>query len=460
MCQPNVRNGSRIRVFLLWCEDIVDEADICARPASQLPDPVTFVVEYERTWGRRRPGSPKTGGTRGKHRDEPESTGMKFSTRAIHAGQEADPTTGATIVPIYATSTYTQNAVGEHKGYDYSRSVNPTRTALETQLAALEDARFCSAFASGMAATSAVMNLLSAGDHVVVGDDLYGGTYRIFSKVYARYGIEFTYVDLADLPAARAALRPNTKMIWAETPTNPLLKLVDIAALAAIRPFGAVLAVDNTFASPYFQSPLALGADIVVHSTTKYIGGHSDAIGGAAIANDSEIATTIKFHQNAVGGVPGPFDAFLLMRGAKTLALRMREHARNAARVADFLSARDDVDRVYYPGLASHPQHDLAKRQMRGFGGMVSFVLRGESERAFAFAKATKLFSLAESLGGVESLVGIPARMTHGSIPQAEREARGISDSLVRLSVGIEDPDDLLDDLRIALDATVASVNH
>ncbi len=383
---------------------------------------------------------------------------MKFSTRAIHAGQGPDPATGATIVPIYQTSTYTQRAVGEHLGYDYSRSVNPTRAALETQLAALEDARYCSAFASGMAATSAVMNLLSAGDHVVVGDDLYGGTYRVFSKVFARYGIGFTYVDFADLAATRAALQPNTKLLWAETPTNPLLRLVDITALAALRPSGALLAVDNTFASPYFQSPLELGADIVVHSTTKYIGGHSDAIGGAAMSNDGDVAQTIKFHQNAVGGVPGPFDAFLVMRGAKTLALRMREHERNAALVADFLVSRDDVERVYYPGLATHPQHDLAARQMRGFGGMVSFVLRGDAERTFAFAKATKLFSLAESLGGVESLVGIPARMTHGSIPQAEREARGISDSLVRLSVGIEDPGDLLDDLRHALDTTDARV--
>ncbi len=383
---------------------------------------------------------------------------MKFSTRAIHAGQDPDPTTGATIVPIYQTSTYTQTGVGEHRGYDYSRSVNPTRSALQTQLAALEDARFCCAFASGMAATSAVMNLLSAGDRVVVGDDLYGGTYRIFSKVFSRYGIAFEYVDMTDLAATRAAIGPGTKMIWVETPTNPLLKLVDIAALAASKPPGCVLVVDNTFASPYFQSPLSLGADVVVHSTTKYIGGHSDAIGGAAITSDAALHETIAFHQNAVGGVPGPFDAFLLMRGAKTLALRMREHARNAAIVADFLTTRDDVERVIYPGLASHPQHELAKRQMRGFGGMLSFVPRGDEARAFAFARATTLFSLAESLGGVESLVGVPARMTHGSIPKAEREARGISDSLVRLSVGIEDPDDLVTDLRAALDATARPV--
>jgi cystathionine gamma-synthase/cystathionine gamma-lyase len=384
---------------------------------------------------------------------------VKFSTRAIHEGQAADEATGATIVPIYQTSTFTQTAVGEHKGFDYSRTVNPTRTALEIQLASLEDARYCSAFASGVAATSAVVNLLSAGDHVVVGDDLYGGTYRLFSKVYARYGLTFSYVDMTDPAATRAALRPATKLIWAETPTNPLLKVADIAALAAMRPSGCILAVDNTFASPFFQAPLEFGADIVVHSTTKYIGGHSDAVGGAAITNDPELAAAIKFHQNAVGGVPGPFDAWLVMRGAKTLALRMGEHERNARAVAAFLAARDDVERVYYPGLASHPQHALATRQMRGFGGMVSFTLRGDASRTFAFARATKLFSLAESLGGVESLLSIPARMTHGSIPVAERERRGITDTLVRLSVGIEDAEDLIDDLRAALDAT-AGVSH
>jgi cystathionine beta-lyase/cystathionine gamma-synthase len=379
---------------------------------------------------------------------------VKFSTRAIHVGQEADPATGATIVPIYQTSTFTQTGVGEHKGYDYSRTVNPTRTALQTQLASLEDAAYCSAFSSGMAATSAVTNALSAGDHVVVGEDLYGGTYRIFTKVFARYGVEFAFVDMSDLDATRAALRPNTKMLWAETPTNPLLNLVDIAALAALKPAGAVLAVDNTFASPYFQAPLALGADVVVHSTTKYIGGHSDAVGGAAMTNDPALAEMIKFHQNAVGGVPGPFDAWLTMRGAKTLAIRMREHAHNAQRVAQFLDERPDVERVFYPGLVSHPQHDLAVRQMSGFGGMLSFAIAGGAERAFAFAKTTKLFSLAESLGGVESLVGIPARMTHGSIPPDERARRGITDNLIRLSVGIEDAGDLIADLRDALDAS------
>lgn len=379
---------------------------------------------------------------------------MKFSTRAIHVGQESEPTTGATTVPIYQTSTYTQTAVGKHRGFDYSRTANPTRSALEAQLAALEEARFCSAFGSGMAATSAVVGALSSGDHVIVGDDLYGGTYRVFTKVFARYGIAFDFIDLSDLDATKAALRPNTKLLWAETPTNPLLRLVDIAALAALRPSTAVLVVDNTFASPYFQSPLALGADVVVHSTTKYIGGHSDAVGGAALTNDPKLAAELKFQQNAVGAVPGPFDAWLVMRGAKTLAVRMREHERSARIVADFLSSRDDVERVYYPGLASHPQHELAKRQMRGFGGMVSVALRGDTERAHAFAESTKLFSLAESLGGVESLISVPARMTHGSIPREERERRGVTDALVRLSVGLEDPDDLIADLRTALDAS------
>ena len=378
---------------------------------------------------------------------------MKFSTRAIHVGQEADPTTGATIVPIYQTSTYTQTAVGEHRGFDYSRTVNPTRTALEAQLASLENARYCSAFSSGMAATAAVLNLCSAGDHIVVTDDLYGGTYRLFSRVLERYGMSFSYVDMSDLAAVRAALREETKLIWIETPTNPLLKIVDIAAVCALRDARrTVVVVDNTFASPYFQQPLALGADVVVHSTTKYIGGHSDVVGGAAITDRSDLHDTIKFHQNAVGGVPGPHDAWLTMRGAKTLALRMREHAANAARVAEFLEQHDEVARVYYPGLPSHPQHAIAKAQMSGFGGMVSFVLRGPVERAFAFARETKLFSLAESLGGVESLLCHPARMTHGSIPKEDRERRGVTDGLLRLSVGIEDCDDLIADLRQAIE--------
>jgi cystathionine gamma-synthase/cystathionine gamma-lyase len=289
----------------------------------------------------------------------------------------------------------------------------------------------------------------------VVTDDLYGGTYRLFSRVLVRYGLEFTYVDMTDLDAVRAAVRPNTKLFWIETPTNPLLRLVDIAAVSALRRDGQIVAVDNTFATPYFQSPLALGADVVVHSTTKYIGGHSDVVGGVAIANDAAIAETIKFHQNAVGGVPGPFDAFLTMRGAKTLAVRMREHERNAHAVASFLAERGDVDRVYYPGLPSHPQHALARTQMRGFGGMVSFTLHGPESRAIATAAQTKLFSLAESLGGVESLITHPARMTHGSIPKEDRERRGVTDGLLRLSVGLESASDLIADLRQALDATL-----
>lgn len=382
---------------------------------------------------------------------------MKFSTRAIHVGQGADPATGATIVPIYQTSTYTQDRVGEHKGFDYSRTVNPTRVALEKQLASLEDGSYGSAFASGMAATAAVLNLLSAGDHAVVSDDLYGGTYRLFSRVLARYGLRFTYVDMTDLDAVRAAIEPATKLFWLETPTNPLLKLVDIRAVVAMRKPGQIVAVDNTFATPYFQQPLTLGADVVVHSTTKYIGGHSDVVGGVAITNDKDVYETIKFHQNAVGGVPGPHDAWLTMRGAKTLALRMREHAHNAQAVAELLESHDEVARVYYPGLPSHPQHALAKRQMSGFGGMVSFVLTGPPERGLDFAHRLKYFSLAESLGGVESLICHPARMTHGSIPQEDRERRGVTDGLLRLSVGIEDEDDLIDDLSQAL-AAVAPV--
>ncbi len=376
---------------------------------------------------------------------------MKFSTKAIHAGQAADSATGATIVPIYQTSTYTQDAVGQNKGYDYSRTINPTRVALETQLAALENAQYGSAFASGMAATSAVLNILSSGDHAVCSDDMYGGTYRLFSRVLERYGVQFTYVDMADIEAVRAAIRPNTKLFWIETPTNPLLKVVDIRAVSALKGGSAIVAVDNTFATPYFQQPLALGADVVVHSTTKYIGGHSDVVGGAVLTNDKAIYETIKFHQNAVGGVPGPHDAWLTMRGAKTLALRMREHAANAQAVAEFLEAHEDVERVYYPGLASHPQHALAKQQMSGFGGMVSFTLKGPEQRALDFAHRMHYFSLAESLGGVESLICHPARMTHGSIPKEDRDKRGVTDGLLRLSVGIEDIDDLIDDLRGAL---------
>ncbi len=382
---------------------------------------------------------------------------MRFATKAIHVGQEADPATGATIVPIYQTSTYTQTRVGEHKGFDYSRTINPTRLALERQLASLEEARFGSAFASGMAATAAVLGLLSAGDHVVVSDDLYGGTYRLFSRVLQRYGLEFSYVDMTDLDAVRGAVKSTTKLFWIETPSNPLLKLADIAAIASLGGPERLVAVDNTFATPYFQQPLSLGAQIVVHSTTKYIGGHSDVVGGIAITDDAALHEAIRFAQNAVGGVPGPHDAWLTMRGAKTLALRMREHERNAQIVAEFLESRDDVARVYYPGLPSHPQYALAQRQMSGFGGMLSFELEGPPKRALDFASRLQYFSLAESLGGVESLICHPGRMTHGSIPENERERRGITDGLLRLSVGIEDCADLLDDLRGALEATAGS---
>ncbi len=377
---------------------------------------------------------------------------MEFATKAIHVGQEPDPTTGATIVPIYATSTYTQPAPGQHLGFDYSRSINPTRVALERCLASLENATHGLAFASGMAAISAVLNLLSAGDHVVVTDDLYGGTFRLFDKVLARYGLEFSYVDASSIPAIEAAMRKTTRMIWIETPTNPLMKLVDIAATASLaKSWEAVLAVDNTFATPYLQNPLDLGADVVVHSTTKYIGGHSDCIGGFVALRRDDLHQTIKFHQNAVGGVPSPFDCFLTLRGAKTLALRMREHERNARAVAAVLAARSDVEHVYYPGLPGHPGHELARQQMRGFGGMLSFIPAGSVERAKRIAAATKIFSLAESLGGVESLICHPVSMTHGAIPKDVREARGVQDKLLRLSVGIEAEADIIADLEQAM---------
>ncbi len=377
---------------------------------------------------------------------------MDFATKAIHVGQEADPATGATIVPIYQTSTYTQRAPGEHLGFDYSRTINPTRLALERCLASLENARFGLCFASGMAATAAALDLLSAGDHAVVTDDLYGGTFRLFDKVLRRDGLSFTYVDVSDPSSVAGALTDKTRMVWLETPTNPLMKLADIKAIAAIcGPRGVLLAVDNTFATPFLQNPLDLGADIVVHSTTKYIGGHSDTVGGFTAANREDLHTAMKFHQNAVGAVPGPLDCFLTLRGVKTLAVRMREHERNAQAVAEFLAARTDVEQVYYPGLASHPQLELAKRQMRGFGGMLSFVPKGGVQRSRAIATKTKVFSLAESLGGVESLICHPVSMTHGSIPKEERDAHGLSDALLRLSVGIESERDLIADLTQAL---------
>lgn len=377
---------------------------------------------------------------------------MKFSTKAIHVGQEPDPTTGAIITPIYQTSTYVQEELGKHKGYEYARTGNPTRTALEECLASLESGNHGLCFSSGLGATNTVMNLLSQGDHVVVGEDVYGGTYRIFDKVYRRYGVDFTFVDSTDVKNTEKAIKPNTKMIWLETPTNPLLRLADIAAHVALaKSKNLITVVDNTFASPYFQRPLELGVDVVVHSTTKYLGGHSDVVGGAIITSRDDLYETLKFHQNAVGATPGPMDCWLVLRGLKTLSVRAREHQKNAMAIAEWLSKHEAIEKVYYPGLTSHPQHELAKKQMCGFGGMVSVVVKGGVENAKKLLGGTKLFALAESLGGVESLIGHPATMTHGSIPKAEREARGITDGLVRLSVGIEDLDDLIADLEGAL---------
>ena len=381
---------------------------------------------------------------------------MRFETRAIHAGQEPDEATGAVIVPIYQTSTYRQEEVGVHKGYDYSRTGNPTRTALETALAALEGGAWGLAFASGMAATTTMMYLLRPGDHVVLSDDAYGGTYRLMSKVLVHYGVAFTQADVTDVAAVRAALRPETKMILVETPTNPYLKIADIAALAELaRGHGARLVVDNTFASPYLQQPLALGADLVLHSTTKYLGGHSDVIGGALVGNDPEVREFLAFHQNAAGAVPGPFDCFLVLRGLKTLAVRMERHNANAAAIAEYLRGHEAVERVYYPGLPDDPGHEVARRQMRGFGGMVSFGVRGGLEAARRVAAGTRLFFLAESLGGVESLIEHPGEMTHASLAGSGFE---IDPGLVRLSVGIEHVDDLIADLEQALAAAVPAV--
>jgi cystathionine beta-lyase/cystathionine gamma-synthase len=378
---------------------------------------------------------------------------LKFATRAIHVGQDPDPATGATIVPIYQTSTYTQEAPGQHKGYEYSRTGNPTRAALEECVAALEGAEFGLAFASGLAATTAVMSLLGPGDHIVAGDDLYGGSYRLFDRVLQKSnGLDFTFVDTTDPESVEAALRPETKMLWIETPTNPMLTLSDIPLLSEMaHERGATVAVDNTFASPYFQQPLSLGADIVVHSTTKYMGGHSDVIGGAVMTSDGEMYERIKFYQNAAGAVPGAFDAWIVLRGLKTLAVRMRQHEENALAVARFLQDHPQVATVNYPGLPAHPQHDLAKRQMSGFSGMVSFTLRGGTEAAYAAVQKTKIFHFAESLGGVESLITHPATMTHAAIPKEQRESRGVTDGLLRLSVGIEDAEDLVADLDRAI---------
>ncbi|MBN9800628.1 cystathionine gamma-synthase [Pseudonocardia alni] len=376
-----------------------------------------------------------------------------FSTRAIHAGQVPDPTTGAVTTSIHTSSTYAQDGVGGTRGgYEYSRSANPTRTVLQDQLAALEGGRHAHAFGSGMGATDTLLRiLLKPGDHLVIPHDAYGGTFRLVDKVLSGFGVEHTPVDLADHDALRAALRPTTRVVWCETPTNPLLGIADIAVLAGVaHEAGARLVVDNTFASPYLQTPLALGADVVVHSTTKYVGGHSDVVGGALVTDDDALSEQIAFVQNSTGSVPGPFDAWLTLRGAKTLAVRMERHCDNAERVAEMLSAHPAVASVLYPGLPGHPGHEVAAKQMRRFGGMVSFLAAGGRDAALRICAGTRLFTLAESLGGVESLIEHPGEMTHASTAGSMLE---VPESLVRLSVGIEDADDLLDDLRAALDA-------
>ena len=379
---------------------------------------------------------------------------MRFDTLAIHAGQQPDPSTGAIMTPVYLTSTYVQAGPGEHKGYEYSRTHNPTRKALQECLAALEGARHGAAFASGLAGTDMLMHMLEAGDHVVVSDDVYGGTFRLFDKVFKRQGLHFTYVDLSKPENFDAALTPQTKMVWVETPTNPMLKLVDLARIAETAKRHKILSVaDNTFMSPYFQRPLDFGFDVVTHSTTKYLNGHSDVVGGFVCTSRDDIAERMYFLQNAVGGVPGPLDCFLVLRGLKTLHVRMERHAQNAMKVAHFLAQHPKVLKVTYPGLESHPQHALARRQMKGFGGMMTFDIRGGLPAARAFLQRVKIFACAESLGGVESLIEHPAIMTHASVPKETREKLGISDGLIRLSVGIEDAADLTDDLAQALDA-------
>ncbi len=378
---------------------------------------------------------------------------MNFATKAIHAGVEPDPTTGAIMTPIYQTSTFVQESPGKHKGYEYARTQNPTRTALQHNLAALENGRHGICYASGLAATDAILKLYRPGDEIVVSNDLYGGTYRIMTRVFQEFGLRFRFVDLADPAHLEAALTPATKMVWIETPTNPLMRLVDITAIATItKARGIQLVVDNTFASPYLQTPLDLGADIVVHSATKYLGGHSDTVMGAIILNDDETAQKLVFIQNACGAVPGPQDCFLVLRGIKTLHVRMQRHCENALAVAQYLKQHPKVAHVYYPGLSDHPGHDLAKRQMRDFGGMLSFELNGDSlDEAVRVMERIRVFSLAESLGGVESLCTHPASMTHASIPKEERLKNGLRDTLIRLSVGIEDSQDLIADLEQAI---------
>lgn len=378
---------------------------------------------------------------------------MKFGTKAIHAGVSPDPTTGAVMTPIYQTSTYAQSAPGQHKGYEYARTQNPTRSALEQSLAALENGRFGICYGSGLAAMDAVLRTLKPGDEILSTNDLYGGSYRLMTKVYEKYGIKAHFLDFTDQQALRQAMNERTRLLWIETPTNPMLNVVDIEAICQIaKQQGVMSCVDNTFASPYLQNPLDLGADVVLHSATKYLGGHSDVVLGALITNDESLAEQFHFFQNAVGAVPGPQDCFLVLRGVKTLHLRVERACQNATKVAEFLKTQPAVEKVYYPGFPEHPGHEIAKKQMRHFGGMVSFTLKADTfEQAAAVMSKAQIFTLAESLGGVESLIGHPATMTHASIPRAERLKVGMTDSLIRLSVGVEDVEDLMEDLRQAL---------
>ena len=378
---------------------------------------------------------------------------MKFGTKAIHAGVHPDEATGAIMTPIYQTSTYVQDGVGNHKGYEYSRTLNPTRHALEKNLAAIENGKFGACFGSGLAAIDCVIKMLNPGDEVISTNDLYGGTYRIFNTIFAKYGIKFHFVGMTDPAAVEALVNENTKMIWVETPTNPMMNIVDIKAMAAIaKKANAMLAVDNTFATPYLQNPLDLGADIVMHSVTKYLGGHSDVVMGALVCNDEAIANEMYRIQNSTGAVTAPMDSFLVLRGIKTLHLRMQRHCENGEKIARFLVDHPKVDKVYWPGFESHPNHEVAKEQMRGFGGMISFTLKGNVlQDALDLVRKVEIFALAESLGGVESLIGHPATMTHASIPKEEREKTGVVDTLIRLSVGVEDAEDLIEDLKKAL---------
>lgn len=376
----------------------------------------------------------------------------RFETRAIHAGCEPDSGTGAIMTPIFQTSTYVQESPGKHKGYDYSRTHNPTRTALEKNIASLEEGNYGLAFSSGMSAISTVTQLFNTGDHIICCNDVYGGTFRLFDKVLKRYKLEFDFADLTNPQSLERYIRDNTKLVWLESPSNPLLKLIDIEAIVrTAKKKNILVVVDNTFATPFFQKPLKLGADIVMHSTTKYLNGHSDVIGGALVTNDRELYDRLQFLQNAVGAVPGPLDCFLVLRGIKTLAIRMERHAENAMKIAQFLENHPKVRRIIYPGLKSHPQHELARKQMVGFGGIITFFIKGGLEAARRFLERVKIFSLAESLGGVESLIEHPAIMTHASLPKEIREKLGISDELIRISVGIENVDDLMDDLEQAL---------